>query len=398
VKSTRVPPLLPLKEFMAAHLNSGNKYLSKQARISRNPRLLCFNSGPNIIATEISTSPVSPDLRLHALTNPLDTPFSFSLAEACKQMADPSALPSREEEDFSEDNIEDDQDSDLPSFDISLVETGDDGSSFRTENDPSAPFQRSNYVERKGAIDIRCSCLDVIHGQFSSESGVFATLIVLQFRFDARKRARRFQSADISLEFKGMKPGESGPEVYGIAPVGKMSLVPTTQTEAVTRKAGLQIGAAAPTGGITATGSVGWKKCVTRDTSDDTTVIGSIDLKGRNWGPSNCASWTLLENETAKTGIPSSIRTAILLKRKDEMPFQCVVKIDALVDAKSRLERMFGGKGREPKDDPVLFDPEIEPTNKLRKYALEELGSFDLESVCDVTMTTMLNGVVKDKS
>ncbi|KAE9371782.1 hypothetical protein N431DRAFT_426390 [Stipitochalara longipes BDJ] len=308
------------------------------------------------------------------------------------------ASPHLAEEYISDDEIEDEQDSDLPSFDISLSEKGDDGSSFRTENDPSAPYQRSNYIERKGAIDIRCSCLDVIHGQFSSESGMFATLIVLQFRFDARKRARRFQSADIELEFKGMKPGESGPEVSAIAPVGKMSLVPTTQTEEVSRKAGLQLGAAAPIGGITATGSVGWKKCVIRDTSDDTTVIGSIDLKGRNWGPSNCASWTLLENETAKTGVPSSLRTAILLKRKDEKPFQCVVKVDAVLDAKSRIERMFGGKGRDPKDDPVLFDPEIEPTNKLRKYDLEELGAFDLEGICDVTMTTVLNGAVKGKS
>jgi hypothetical protein len=152
---------------------------------------------------------------------------------------------------------------------------------------------------------------------------VFATLIVLQFRFDARKRARRFQSAGIELEFKGMKPGESGPEVHAIAPVGKVSLAPTTQTEAVTRKAGLQLGAAAPIGGITATRSVGWKKCVIRDTSNDTTVVRPVDLKGRNWSPSNCASWTLLENETAKTGVPSSLRTAVLLKKKDEKPFQC---------------------------------------------------------------------------
>jgi len=303
-----------------------------------------------------------------------------------------------EDEGFSDEEMGEEQDGDLLSFDIFLSEKGDDGSSFRTENDPSAPYQRSNYIERKGAIDIRCSCLDVIHGQFSSESGMFATLIILQFRFDARKRGRRFQSAGIELEFKGMKPGESGPEVHAIAPVGKMSLVPTTQTEEVSRKFGLHLGAAAPIGGVTATGSVGWKKCVIRDTSDDTTVIGSIDLKGRNWGPSNCASWTLLENETANTGVPPSLRTAILLKRKDEKPFQCVVKIDAVVDSKSRLERMFGGKGRDPKDDPVLFDPEIEPTNKLRKYDVEELGAFDLESICDVTMSTILNEVVKEKS
>jgi hypothetical protein len=285
---------------------------------------------------------------------------------------------------------------DLPSFDIDLFPTGDAGSSFRTQNDPSAPYQRPNYIERKGAVDIRCSCLDVAHGLFSAESGVYATLIVLQFRFDARKQGRRFQSVDISLEFKGMERGQVGPEVVGIAPDGRMSLVPTTQKEEVTHNAGLELGGAAPVGGLSLTGSIGWRKQVSRETSNHTTVIGSIDLKGRNWGPSNCASWTLLENEVTKTGVPTLMRTGLLLKRKDQDPFQCVVKIGATVDSRSRLERMFGGKGREPRDDPVLFDPEIESTNDLHIYDVMELGAFDLGRLCDVTMTTVLDRVVKN--
>jgi hypothetical protein len=313
-------------------------------------------------------------------------------------MTDYLADSDPETQELSDDSAEDPSTTDLPSIDIGLSPGGDAGSSYRTENEPFAPFQRSNYIERKGAVDIRCSCLDVVHGFFSAESKVFATLIVLQFRFDPRKRARRFESVDISLEFGSMKPGEGGPEVYAIAPGEKLSLVPTTQHEEVKRNAGLQLGGAAPVGGVTATGTVGWEKSVSRDTSDQTTVTGSIDLKGRNWGKSNCASWTLLENKSAKTGVPASMRTAVLLKRKDESPFQCVVKIHASVDFKSTLERVFGGKGREPKDDPVLFDPELEPTNNLRKYDIEELGTFDLESVCDVTFATVLGGVMKDKA
>ena len=297
-------------------------------------------------------------------------------------MADLGSQSQHDVEVFSEDAAKE-QDPNLPSFDISLSKKGEEGSSFRTENDPSAPFQRSNYMERKGTVDIRCSCLDVIHGQFSAESGMFATLIVLQFRFDARKHARRFQSADIELEFKGMEPGASGPEVFAISPAGKLSLVSTSQSETVTHRAGFKLGAAAPIGGATAVGKLDWEKSVSRDTSDNTTVVGSIDLKGRNWGASNCASWTLLENSTAKTGVAATMRSAILLRRKDEKAFQCVIKVEAVVDIKSRMERMFGAKGTNEKDDPVLFDPEIGPTNKLRIYDVDELGSLDLESVCD---------------
>ena len=77
--------------------------------------------------------------------------------------------------------------SELPSFEIGLSKTGDAGSHFRTENDPSNPWQRANVIGRKIAVDIRCSCLDVVHVTLSASSDFFATLIVLQFRFDPRK-------------------------------------------------------------------------------------------------------------------------------------------------------------------------------------------------------------------
>ncbi|KAF6226267.1 hypothetical protein HO133_009133 [Letharia lupina] len=296
------------------------------------------------------------------------------------------------------DSEEDLSTSQLPSFDIGLFKTGDAGSHFRTENDPSDPWQRANIIERKGAVDIRCSCLDVVHGDFSASSDLFATLIVLQFRFDPRKVARRFQSVNIELEFKGMEIKETGPEVFAIAPNGRMSLVPTTQHEDTKRNLNLQLGGAAPIGGLTATGTVGWEKSLSRDTKDQTTVTGSIDLKGRNYGPSNCVSWTLLENKTTETGVPALMQTAILLKRKHENPFQCVVKIDAKVDFWSTTERVFGLKGRAPRDDPVLFDPSFPSTSKLRKYNEKELGSFEMESVCDVTFMTTLDDVMKTKT
>jgi len=291
-----------------------------------------------------------------------------------------------------DDSMEEDS-AELPSFEIGLVPAGDKGSSFRTQNDPSAPYQRSNYVERNNsAIDIRCSCLDVIHGLMSAESEKFATLVILQFQFNTRKRARRVQSVNISLEFGGMNPGESGPEVFAIAPVGNLSLVPTVHQVSVTTSGTVSVGGGGP---VTTSGSVGWSKSITGDKTDHTTVMGSIDLIGRNYGPSNCASWTLLENATAKTGVPNSMRTAILLKRKDMNQFKCVVKINASVDIMSTLGKVFGGKG---KDDPVLFDPEMDPTNKLQKYDVDELGSFNLESVCDVTFGTVLEAVTKSKS
>ena len=282
-------------------------------------------------------------------------------------------------------------------FDITLSPAGDAGSSFRTQNDPSAPFQRSNYIERHGAVDVRCTCLDVVHGSFSATSEYAATLLVLLFRFDPRKRARRCLAADITLEFAGLKAGEAGPEVFAISPSGSLTLVPTRQRNETKRSVSFEAGASAPVVGPVASATMEWERSVVRESEDHTSVTGSIDLKGRNWGPSNCASWTLRENKTDKTGVPASMRAAVLLRRKDDMQFKCVVKIDVEVDLTTKIERLFGGKGRVPKDDPVLFDPELEPTNNLRKYDLEELGKVDLDGLCDVTLSTILEGTVKTK-
>ena len=313
-------------------------------------------------------------------------------------MADHLGSPNSRDRKYLDEHDESVSTSALPCFDIGLSKTGDLNSHFRTQNDPSEPWQRVNIIERKGSVDIRCSCLDVVHGDFCTSSELFTTLIVLQFRFDPRKVARRFLSVNINLEFKAMGFKEIGPEVFAISPNGRMSLVPTTQHEDSKRNLNLHLGGAAPFTALTAEGNVGWEKCVSRNTSDQTTVTGSIDLKGRNYGPSNCVSWTLLENKTLETGVPPSLRTAILLKRKHKDPFQCVVEIDAKVDFRSTLERVFGYKGRAPKDDPVLFDPEIASTENLQKYNQKELGSFDMESVCDVTFMTTIDDVMKTKA
>ena len=300
------------------------------------------------------------------------------------------------ENDSYSDEFDEEESLVLPQFNVTLLPVGSVGSAFRTENDQHKPFQRTNLVERKGVLDLRCSCLDVIHGQFSPDTDGFATLIVLKFRFHSRKQERRFERVEVSLEFKEMDRGGKCPVVYDIKPLERLSVAPTEQREELKRSANVQLGAAAPVGGVTATGSVGLEKSVGRDTVDYTTISGFIDLKGRNWGEPNCATWTLLENSSAKKGVPESMQVAVLLKRKTMEAFQCIVKIDAVADFRSKMERVFGGKGRNPKDDPVFFDPNIKPTNRLRQYDANNLGACDLEHLMDVTHATVLSGTMKE--
>ncbi|KAG9237405.1 hypothetical protein BJ875DRAFT_453858 [Amylocarpus encephaloides] len=278
----------------------------------------------------------------------------------------------------------------LPSFDIDMFPTGDCDSGFHTRNNPSDPYQRTNIVNRKGAVDIKCSCVDVVHGRY--DEGSYGTLLVLLFRFDPRRRARRVASANISLMFSGMKAGASRPEVMAISLDGRFSMQETTRSEEVTRGGDVSLGVSAMQS-VEASAGCFWERTTSADVTDSTTVVGSIDLIGFDYGPDNCASWSLLENATRKEGVPSSMRVGILLRRKTRDEFKCLVEIKAEADFKTGLEMMFGSR---PKDDPVLFKPSMPPTSKLMKYELDSLGDFDLDLVSDVTCVTMKGGVVKE--
>ncbi|KAH7478285.1 hypothetical protein FOMA001_g9127 [Fusarium oxysporum f. sp. matthiolae] len=77
------------------------------------------------------------------------------------------------------------------------------------------------------------------------------------------------------------------------------------------------------------------------------------------------------------------MRFAILLGREnDEEEFECKVTIGANGDWKTVLGGLVGSA---PRDDPILFDPVLPPTNKLRKaYDIENLGSLDLDEFVEI--------------
>ena len=273
-------------------------------------------------------------------------------------------------------------DDDVDLFDIGMFQAGAEGAGFHIKNNPRDPYQRKDVIQRTGAVDIRCTVVDIIHGALSAESDYWATLMVLKFRFDPQKRARRISEATIELEFDAQGSNEI-PEVEAISFDGNYSLMPTKQSETIVRGAEGSIGAS-----YGADISVGtkWEKTVNRETSDSTTVSGG-KLVVNNIPPTRIAKWTLLENQTLKTGVPASLQVAILVKRRDEEVFTCMPKLECKADKWTSLENLFG---RVPKTDPVLLKPDMKLTNRLKVYDPEELGSVDLQSLGDVTFTTMI--------
>lgn len=282
----------------------------------------------------------------------------------------------------------------VESFDLGLFEEGDAESGFHTLNDPQDPFQRSNVTQRKGAVDVKCSLIDVVHGEWGGEDQkAKATLLVLLFRFDPKRRARRITYAKLEFRFYDMQDRQHlNPEVFDISLNESLSIVPTKRNESVTRAVDGSVG-----GGILGaemSTTVSWEKRIDQETTDATRIIGSTDRLKAMRGPENSASWTLLENSTTQTGIPAMLQVGILLKRQTDDDFACAVKINTEADFRTRVEQLFGGRGEG--DDPILFHTSLEPTNKLMKYDAANLGSFDLSRVEDVVFTNVRAGVIKE--
>jgi hypothetical protein len=291
---------------------------------------------------------------------------------------------------MTENNLDDS----VESFDINLVPDEGEGG-FHTKNNPHQPFQRSTIHEDRRSVGIKCSLIDVVHGRWSLDGDYddyYATLLVLDFRFDlGNKDRRRITSSKINVIFYGESEEDDHPGVADISLNGSYSLVQTKQTETITSGLDGSVGVNVMSSGQVSLAKK-YEKVVSRETSDATYVSGATCMIGVDWDPANAVEWKLRENATLQTGVPAQLRAGILLKRESLDNFKCTVEIDSEVDFKTTVGRWFGGK---PKDDPVLFKPSLKPTNRLMQYDVDNLGKFDLSLVEDVTFTTVLDGAVK---
>lgn len=282
--------------------------------------------------------------------------------------------------DWEANSVDSDSDLEYTSVSIGLNKTGEHGSGYHTRNDPSAPFQRPTVAERRGIIEVRCKSREIIHGALSADAEDNATLLVYDLHLDTTRRSRRIVSATLEFEFGSTVPGTPAPQVHAIAPAGRVTLLASTQEESLTR--GAEVKAGAGELGVNVGGAVKWEKTVARTTNDDARVTGHIfsDDYGKGIG----VSWVATENRSLKSGVPSFLRCAVLLNRGGyDSNFQCKVRIKAEADWKSEMGRLFGST---PPDDPVLFDPSLPPTNKLRKsgYDTENLGSIELDDLVEI--------------
>jgi len=263
-------------------------------------------------------------------------------------------------------------------YEILLLEEGDPNSGFRTKNAPGDQA-RSVLIDHGDALILRATLASVTHGDFTTD-GDAATLLIFEFNFTSMKSSRRFTSGKVTLRFEDASGNvKNRPVVERIAPAGTFAINKTMSTRDVHQafNAGVQGGAA----GITSELGYVWETSKVEEIEHATRLVGTKRLLA-DFGKDDTVIWGLEEDTKKKQGIPSFLRAAVLLRRRDDVPFRFTIAVETELDFGGRLRRLLGLEKPDPVD-PVELDKGTD---------LEELGLASLDpNAAGIDLANMRN-------
>ncbi|EXK82515.1 hypothetical protein FOQG_13087 [Fusarium oxysporum f. sp. raphani 54005] len=240
-----------------------------------------------------------------------------------------------------------------------------------------------------------------VHGSFvdSQDQSQDGSLIILDWHFLPRDPSKRFKFVRINAVFQGPEGCSAWdePAVYNMAPKGSFALCKTDFTEE--RKRDLEASLGAEFGGSASLKAI-------YGLSSSTTIGDKIRITGQSYldystggerDPDKCNAieWNFFENESQRSGLPTYVRTAILLSRETDDEFTATFTIRAKVgfftDMESKLKRVLGHK-----DDPIVFVPDMKEKTAFDNV-VHELHKIKLLDECVIVMDNDVPGFPDEK-
>jgi hypothetical protein len=212
--------------------------------------------------------------------------------------------------------------------------------------------------------EVLVNMIQVNHGTLM-EGVSPATLIVMKFQF-LPGWAGRLSLVNVEMKFSKVSNSGTNPEVVDIAPKGTWSVLKSKTPEEVSHEVspGIEGGGLKP--------AYKWILKQTKVEENSGKITGGIRALGWDRSKKNSARWTLEENDATKSGIPTLIQTAILLKREwTEETFKATLEFQGTTDVYAST----GGKIE--MDGDVFFNPKI---NRGAVKNENNLGGEDLEA------------------
>jgi len=262
------------------------------------------------------------------------------------------------------------------------------GAQLKTRNPKHDSRQRQIITDRgRNSTEFKASVrlAACIHGFLDSsvEQPKHASLIILEYTLNSLHEKHKYRSLFTELVF-GCLDEEADPiltpQIIAFAPFEKAVRARGIDVEE-TRNTGKKIeslGINTPTGvGVNLGGKLGGEieKKYTRRYAQllqASRHVSKDDLLGYDtvW-------WNMQQNDELKDGIPTTIRVAVLLERKNGDKFTAKFRMKLDVGTwYNALRKWNDFWGLCEIDDPIIFDPQLEPTKEVDGIIANNLGKL----------------------
>lgn len=220
-----------------------------------------------------------------------------------------------------------------------------------------SPAEQKVLFDKGDVIASKATIAMLYHGTLTP-GGEDATLLIVDFRFLKEKNSHRFLNAKMRLFFRD-SDGQTAscPLVYRIAPQDSFSIEPGVDVWKITQtgKLGLSGGYA----GASSNAEVEIQREGEKKVKHSILLTGRKKLETGGFLGETMAVWSLDEDLVDNQGIPTILRTAILLKRKPGKSFTIETELETEVNWRAKLVTFFGRR----EHCILLEDIEVNPSD-----------------------------------
>ncbi|KAH6705322.1 hypothetical protein BKA61DRAFT_147672 [Leptodontidium sp. MPI-SDFR-AT-0119] len=280
------------------------------------------------------------------------------------------------------------QDELLVNADLPIYEDISKGAELKTRNPKRDPLQRQiitdrgrNSTEFKATVRL-AAC---VHGFLDSsvEHPTPASLIILEYSLNSLHEKHKYRSLFTELVFSCADEEadpELTPQIIAFAPFEKAVSAHGIDVEE-TKSTALKLDSLtinAPAGlGVTIGGPLG-KEAEKKYTRRYAQLLQASRHVSKDDVPGyDTIWWSMQQNDELKDGIPTTFRIAVLLQRQNRERFTADfrMKLDAGTWYNT-LRRWEDFWGLCETDDPIIFDPQLEPRGEVEGIMGTNLGQL----------------------
>lgn len=265
---------------------------------------------------------------------------------------------------------------------LDLFEASLDEGQVRRQNNPAEQIERMVITDRSpmSSYKVQVILSACIHGYFDAEKTKPASLILVDYNLNATAEGAVFASIDTSFEFQTYPPDPNNltPQVAAYAPFKE----PARLNESTAKKSKKHQSSAkfSPQFAGAGAGEVAYatERALEHEQKYFDLAQGGRDYDGKErpyrvW-------WSVIQNRSQKLGVPPKLRLAMLVERTSEDKFQAVFKIAPRGGIGYALDHLREKWLRKTTyDDPVVFDPLVDPKLGELEDALIEAGVLKWE-------------------